>query len=392
MSSMKRQSSVEAAQQKASKRPPRASSTKDPIWKRPAQRKITVQEETQTKIKQEEQVDKRLDHIVAQTEEQKAAEYLLCHIYAEVEAAHNDESLQLRGEDLGNIILAAREGTMYDDERAAPTNRTKNRIRDRLVVVEDAGYEHPAFAAVSSVLSEIRGTHRAVLRQNLVEFVDHFDCILLAICAQGWHFRNFMTDNNVRASLRDAFEGLLDRNVGSLKLFACSRGLGWEKLLSHHDELFTKVEMLLNCPNGGIAIHTAEEVAYLRHQEDRRTNPEKTVELPASYRNCAVKHPHELTLASDNSVTVTVLQPQENPVNARPVLEKRNISESRVLPGEEYREQSQGEWPIPDPRWRSSKEAPCHVCSNKPRDDTKVAWHSSICQCTLQDLRDHLSP
>lgn len=68
--------------------------------------------------------------------------------------------------------------------------------------------------------------------------------------------------------------------------------------------------MLLNSPNGGVVIHTAEEVAYVRHQDDRRTNPEQTVELPASYRGRAFKHPHELALATDNSVTALFLQPR----------------------------------------------------------------------------------
>ena len=126
-------------------------------------------------MKQEVQVEKHLDHVVAQTEAHKAAESLLCHIYAEVKLARNDESLQLRSEDFHNFIHAARVGTVYEDGRAEPTNRTNNRTRDPLVAVEDAGYGHPAFAAVSSVLSEIRGTPRAVLRRNLVEFADHFD-------------------------------------------------------------------------------------------------------------------------------------------------------------------------------------------------------------------------
>ena len=390
MSNLKRKVGEEAAQQKAPKRPRRSASTKEPVWKNPVQKKCIFNKDMNSEIKREDQGDTLHGHVVAQRKDQKAAESLLCQIYAEVEAACNDGSLALRSEELQTFIHAARVGSIYDDERAAQTIRRKNRIRDKLVEIEDAGHEHPAFATASSVLSEIRQTQNIALRRNLVEFADRFDSMLLAICAHSVNFRRFMTDDSIKTSLRDAVDRLLDQNTASLKLFARSRGLSWERLLSYHNKLFTKVAVLLNSPNGGVAVYTAEGLTHLQRQDDRRTNPETTIRLPASYGDGAGKHPHELALAADNSVTVPALQPRGESSNAPPILEKKNISESRVLPGEEYDEQRQDEWPIPDPKWRTCKEAACRVCGNRPRDDAQAAWQPSICQCTIQDLKNHL--
>jgi hypothetical protein len=90
-----------------------------------------------------------------QTEGRKAVvESLLCQVYAEVKAAFRNESLNGNGEELPIFIHAARVGIIYDDERAIPTNWPKMKIRDRLVEVEDRGYEHPAFVAVSLVFPQ----------------------------------------------------------------------------------------------------------------------------------------------------------------------------------------------------------------------------------------------
>jgi hypothetical protein len=388
---MKRELSEEAAvQPRALKRLRNAAVAREPDMTRPAKRRKTLKRETNVDIKEEQDDDNNLRSTLVQSEVRKAAESLLCQIYAEVEAACGNESLNGNGEELLTFIRAARVGIIYDDDRVAPTNRTKTRIRDRLVEIEDQGYEHSAFGAASSVLSEIRQTHRIALRRNLVEFADHFDWMLLAICAHSQQFRNFATDNNVKAALRDNFDNLLAQNIASLKLFACSRSLGWERVLSEHDSLFMALGRLQNSQNDGVALHTADQLSHLLRRDERRAKPERTIELPKSYLDRTARHPHELALAADNSVTVPVLQPRDGADSALLPLEKKNIVESRILPGEEYEEQRQNEWPIPDPRWRSRKEDACHVCGNKPTSDVRTDWQSSICQCTPGDLKDHL--
>lgn len=342
-----------------------------------------------TKIKKEDK-----DHPVSviEVEVRKSAQPLMCTLYAEIETAcQNKGKSQTHNADILDFIRAARFGAVFDDIKSAPTERSKTRIRDSLIEVEEQGYTHPAFTAVKAALSEIRQTHKIAMRQNLVEFIHRFDWMLLAICAYSSQFRNFMLDHTVKAAFRDEFDNILSDNIASLKLFACSRDLNWKVLLSDHDEMFATLETLLGASNTSMAIfRSAEMLECINRENDRRTKPEETISIPAEYFSRDLRHPHELAF-SEGFISEPMLHPQEQSTTVLLPLVKRNIETSVVLPNERYEEQRQSEWPIPDPRWRSSKEDQCRVCNNRPWSDNLTDWQSSICNCTIESLANHLA-
>jgi hypothetical protein len=141
-------------------------------------------------------------------------------------------------------------------------------------------------------------------------------------------FRSFMMDTNAKTAFRNEFDDLLAQNIASLKLFAWSRSLRWQKVLLERNKLFMELEVPLNSQKGGFALHTVEQLAYLQCQDERRAKPERTIELPKSYLDRAARHPHKLALAADDSVSVPVLQTLDGVYSALLPLEKKNIVES----------------------------------------------------------------